>query len=723
MIVALAEVTAAVLVTALVTLLPGIALIAALRAWAAVPALLRPAAALLGSVAIAAAALLATLLLERSIIMFATLLGGSTLALGVIALLRWKPGRREHATMRRGLRVAAPYALPGLLVSAIAAIDSPHVRSDTFWHVALARRLADIDHLSSAAIAFEAGASGNANYPLPAWHALVALADQFPRVDAWSATWFSTIWLAPVAMLAFGAMASVLVGSRRAALAGCWAFVAIVVLGYGPWFMAVRYLAYPGQVAIYALLPIAVVAVVASLRAPDAGARAAQLLWAAAATAGIGVLHGNYVLYPALFAGGGAALLLLGRREGRLAAVAATAAVTAAGALVLAAQLPWLRADDNFLRGAAAPRGEPTAFVRHRDVLVGNEASFHVELGSFAAQPWLVAGTLAIPVVLLLRRRRPGPWVLAGGAVAIALFARAPWVVELLDRIGSVTPVTRFDRVYPAAVGTVGIALGVGWLAERAWQRGRHTGAGVTAAMLAVVAVATAGADSIRDTRRIVVTPFVEARWVGGLDPSGLPRVAVVVASLAIVAVAIWIRVRVPDPTVSIPPDRPRDRRYLVATLVMVAVAAGLAPTSIARLQEAWQPQAYRQSARDDRRYERIEVYPASARAALLDLEPGSVVLAGFNDIRRIASLAPVQSVEESVLRELVAEPPAPGAASSRLDELVDEWQVGYVVANRFDRSFAPLLDAAERAPDRYVPIEAGPLRMFRVRDRGRGDA
>jgi RsiW-degrading membrane proteinase PrsW (M82 family) len=98
-----------------------------------------------------------------------------------------------------------------------------------------------------------------------------------------------------------GAMAARLVGDRRLELVGCWTFVAIVVLGYGPWFFATRYLAYPGHCAIFLVLPIIVASIVEVVRT-DGAARRVALGVAASGTVVIGVLHGNYVLYPALFA-------------------------------------------------------------------------------------------------------------------------------------------------------------------------------------------------------------------------------------------------------------------------------------------------------------------------------------------------------------------------------------------------------------------------------------
>lgn len=697
---AVIDVVAALVATMLVLLVPGAALLTAIRAWSPVPPLLRPAAAVGATIAVAAPLLVLTLSLHWSIRGLGVSLAMATAVLLAVALLRCPPRAAEgRGRWWSRLRCASPYAPPALVLVVLGIVDAPQVRSDTYWHVALARKLSELPALSSGRVAFEAGAAGNANYPLPVWHALTALAEQLPRVDVWFATWFMTPWLGVVAMLAFGAMAAALVGDRRAGLVGCWTFVAIVVLGYGPWFFATRYLSYPGQVAIFLLLPIAVVATATAIVATGRS-RAAQLGVAAAATAIIGVLHGNYVLYPALFAGGAAALLLLGRRERVRAALAATGVVVGAGAMTLAVQLPWLFRDDNFLRGEGAPRGEPSAFVRHRDVFVGSEESFHVELGSLAAQPWLALGALALPALLWLARRRPGPWVLCGGAVAIALFARMPWTVDLLDRLGSVTPATRFDRVWPAAVGVVAIALAIGWLLERASRRDLRLGAAATVATALLLAASTWWLDSIRDTRRIVVTPFVEARWVGGLEPSGIPRMAVVASVVGIVLAAGWIRLRARIGELDGGDRVPlRERRHLLATVSVVAIAVGLAPATVERARASWEPQAYDRSARRDGDFARIEVYPAPVRRVVQSFEPGSTVLASLSENRRIASLVPVRSIEESVLRELADASPSSadayatwaglrrGSSSARLPTRAYD----YVVVPRDDPAFSGL--------------------------------
>lgn len=714
------DVTAALVATFVALAVPGACLVAATRAHLVVPAALIPAAAVTGSVLVAAPALVATLALHWSIGGFAVTVAITTALLAVVALLRMRVLDRHERLPRRPATRWLPFLPPALLLVALGVVDAPQVRSDTYWHVALARRLAELDGLSPARIAFEAGAGGNANYPLPAWHALLALADRLPRVDPFLAAWASTLWLGPVAMLAFGAAAAALVGDRRATLAGCWTFVSIVVLGFGPWFFATRYLAYPGQAAILLALPVVLVAAAAALDRAGRAARGHSAI-AAAAVVAIGVLHANYALYPVLFTAGGAVLLVAGRVRGaRLRAALVAAVVGVTGIAVLAAQLPWIMADDNFLRGTTPPPGEPTAFERHRDVFVGSGSSFHVELGSLATQPWLVLGALAIPVVLVLRRRRPGPWLLAGGALAIVAFARTPQLLELLDRLGSVTPATRFDRVYPAAIGVLAIALGAGWLLDRAWARSRAVGAAATIASAAAVAAGTWLVDGLRDTRRIVVTPFVEARWVGGLDPSGLPRVAVVAASLATVAAVAWIaigrRARIDggDGEADAARRAPRLAVHLVA-----AIALGLAPATVERLRVAWEPQAWDRAARFDDSFARVEVYPAPARAAASRLPAGATVLAAFNDARRIASLAPVQSVEESILRELMADPPTPAEAPLVLDRLVGEWNVDVVAGSRSDKSFRPLLDAAAADPSRYVDRSRGSLRVYHVRRDG----
>lgn len=706
---------AAVAATMMAALVPGAALLGATRAFVAIPPLLRPAATVTASVLMASLALVVAMFLGWSIDRLLLLIGALTIALIAVALLRLQPSRGERISLLGRLRAVAPYLAPSAVLVAVGLADAPHVRSDTFWHVALARKITELPELSSAALAFEAGAPGNANYPLPAWHAILALADRAPQVDPWTAAWFVTIWLAPVAMLAFGAMAAELIGVRRATVVGCWAFVAIVVLGYGPWFYATRFLSYPGQVAIFVVLPLVAVALTRAI-AHDGERRAEQLAVAAVGTVVIGILHGNYVLYPSLLAFGAAAMLLLGGRDRWRGALFAAGAVTLAGGLTLAAQLPWITADDNFLRGDRAPAGEPSAFIRHRDVFVGSEGWFHVELGSLATQPWLVLGALAIPVLLYVRRRRVGPWVLGGYAVAIVAFAASPPLIQLIDRLGSVTPATRFDRVYPAAIGVAAIACGIGWLLERAWQRSVLFGAAASAGAFAALAAATAGLDAIRDTRRIVVTPFVEARWVGGLDPSGAPRAAVIVATIAIVAVAGWVRLRHRIRAFDEPAKpAPRRRRHVLSALAVVAIAAGLAPASIDRTRATWQPDAYEHAARTDPTFTRIDVYPAASRRAVTAIDPGSVVLAGFNDVRRIASLVPVQSVEESVLRELMEEPPAPDEAPARLEELVEEWDVDVVAGSRSDIAFQPLLDAAAADPAHFRDRSSATLRVFDV--------
>lgn len=710
------DVAASAIVTALTMTAPGLAALAALRANRLFPGPLLPAAAVSATVLVAAPCLLVAMALQQSIVLFALLLALVTIAFAVVGVVRARRGPRAsdepaHAHGRLRWPTVLGYGLPAAILAAIAAIDAPHVRSDTYWHVALARKLADFGELSSSALAFNAGTAGNSSYPLPVWHALIALADHAPRVDLWFASWFLTLWAAPVAMFAFGAMAAELVGQRRATLPGAWAFLAIVVLGYGPWFYASRFLSYPGQLAIFVVLPIVVWAFVRLLDA-DRSERRRLLAVLLGGVVAIGALHANYELFPSLFALGGATLLLVGGHPAARRAFAYAGMVVATGAVTLAVQVPWMLHDANFLRGDSPYDGSPSSLVRHGDVLTGSEEWFWLKLGSLAAQPWLVVGALAIPAVLLVGRRRLGPWVLAGGAFAMVVTARVPYLVDLIDRAGSITPVTRMDRVYPAAVGVLAVALLVGWLIQRV-PAGRARGA-LFVAILVACAAGSGWVDSLRDTRRIVVTPYVEARWVGGLDIDRIPLVAVWAASLLILAVAILIRVRLRGGTAGGRSDAPVS----VATAFVIAIVVGLAPATIDRVSNVYEAQAYDRSARNDRDFERIEVYPPPVRREVFRFEPGSIVFADLVNNRRIASLVPVFVVGESIFRRLEDEPVETVAdAAEMLEEAQPELEpADYLVVSRDDESMEPFVKAAEQCD--WTDRSAGGVRIF-----ARGDA
>lgn len=667
----------------LVMLVPGAALIGVLRVGNMLPALLLPAASVIGTILLTAPLLALTLLMHQSIVALALMLGIVTAVL-LIVLLNQRIAAPNGPSLPVRLRPALPYLPPGLLLTILGIFDAPQVRSDTYWHVALARKLSELDGLSSMRIAFEAGSAGNANYPLPVWHALIALADQVPRVDVWSITWFMTLWLAPVAMLAFAGMAGALTGDARAMPIGAWVFTTIVVLGYGPWFMATRYLSYPGQVAIYLALPLTVWLFVRTLDTEEKGARLTLLALLASSTISVGILHGNYVLYSVLLGAGATALMFLGGVERVRRALVASGVIIGAGAATIAMQIPWIRNDDNFMRAGKAPLGEPSAFLRHRDVFSGTESMFHVDVGSLAAQPWLVAGALALPVLLIVMRRYLGPWVLAGWAAAIVLCARAPQFIELLDHAGSVTPATRFDRIYPAAIGVVAIMLAIGWALARTWKsHGRLLGITASSVTAIVLALGTFWIDSLRDTRRVVTTPYVEARWVGGLPIAGIPRIAVMVSTAAILLVALGIRIHKRRKYTSLASSTAAqpDRRHQLALLATVAITIGLAPASISRASATWQPQAFDRKARNDQSFTRIEIYPARTRRAIRNIRPDSTVLASFTEIRKIASLTAVKGVEESQLRAIENADPA----------LVTRG-VDYVVARVDDAEFSQIV-------------------------------
>src|SRR5690606_22257346 len=134
-----------------------------------------------------------------------------------------------------------------------------------------------------------------------------------------------------------------------------------------------------------------------------------------------------------------------------------------------------------------------------------------------------------------------------------------------------------------------------------------------------------------------------------------------------------------------------------LATTFVIAIVVGLAPATIDRASAAWQPQAYDRSARHDAEFVRIEVYPARVRQVVARLEPGSIVLADVANVRRVASLAPVYVVGESISRELEDEPvTSPAQARKLLDEPREGTPAPrYLVVDRSDEAWAAFVDAA----------------------------
>jgi hypothetical protein len=243
----------------------------------------------------------------------------------------------------------------------------------------------------------------------------------------------------------------------------------------------------------------------------------------------------------------------------------------------------------------------------------------------------------------------------------------------------------------------------------------------VIGAVLIACAGASLWADSIRDTRRVVVTRFVEARWVGGLDPMHLPLVAVWTTTVLVVLVAIALRLRARDRTMA----RSGEAAELtlptitLATAFVIAILVGLLPGSIDRVRGNWHPQAYDRGARHNLSFDRVEVYPARVRSRVLTFKPGSIVFADLNNNRRVASLVPVFIVGESIIRKLEAEPVSSvDQATDLLNEPLEGFSPSdYLVLDRSNTLFEPFVQAArscgwtDRSTSATIIFERGDAR------------
>ena len=161
--------------------------------------------------------------------------------------------------------------------------------------------------------------------------------------------------------------------------------------------------------------------------------------------------------------------------------------------------------------------------------------------------------------------------------------------------------------------------------------------------------------------------------------------------------------------------------RHSLAVAAAIAVVVGLAPASVDRAHATWTPQAYDRGARRDADFVRIEVYPAPVRRVVERFRPGSTVLASFDETRKIAALAPVQSVEESELRELERAAPATSGEfvawagwGGGSDDIRIPRDIDYVVVPAGDASFEGVIDYATECG--WLDRSRGGLRIFERR-------
>ena len=540
---------------ALVLLLPGGLVVARLGAPAGVGTALS--AAFAWSLAILFVALVVTFIAGASLTLTIVLVVVITLTAALL------PGRLGFTRpLRADWAAAAAVACGGALLAVPVWLSAGPLRGDALFHVARARKLAELPALDSLPALSEFPDGGvHPGYAVPLWHGALALVGRLAGVDVADVALHLSAVLVPLALLLAYAAGSALFGGWAGGVATAAAQAGVIQLA-GAHVTSFKLLSLPVAASVLLVLP-ALLALVFSFVAT--GERRVLLSVGAAALV-LAVVHPTYVLFVALPLGGFlVARAVFGRGSGESGRIALAVGVLAASA---AGYVLWLLPVARDVASyAPGERRRAQELVYYADRLDFSGSSFRLDPGLLTdGGIAVVAALLAIPLAALAWRFRWAAYV-PGGSLPVLAVALVP---EFFSRVADLVSLSQALRIrhflplpYALAGAAIVLAGALSWLAGRV-GRGRPLSVEAVAVALAlalvlpIVSVRAASAD------RPAAADPLPAGLVEAVRSRTEPRELVVsdpVTSYRLVAYAPVTILAAPLAHVAqTPADRPYDR-------------------------------------------------------------------------------------------------------------------------------------------------------------------
>jgi Family of unknown function (DUF6541) len=515
-------------------------------------------AALAWSLVILFAALVVTFLVGGSLDVTLVVLGVVSLALALL------PGRTKLRRPVRGEWIApAAVALTGSLLSVAVWLAAGPLRGDALFHLARARKLAELPELDTLRALSEFPDGGvHPGYAVPLWHAVLALVGRLGGLDVADVVLHLSAVLTPLALVLAYAAGATLFGSRVGGVATALAQVGVVQLA-GEHVSSFKLLSLPVAASLLLVVPALLALVFASVAS---GERRILFPIAAAALA-LAVIHPTYALFVLLPLGGflGARLLLARTTEDPLRIALATGAVAAAAGTFLLWLLPIANDTSSYTPGERRRAQELFYYADRLDI---SGDSFRIDPAFLAAGGLaVIAALVAMPIALLAWRSRWAAYVV-GGAVPVLLIALVPAFFSRFADLVSLSQALRIRHFLPLAFALAGAAL-LGAAFLRRWVRYEITAlAIVLAVVLPTIALRIAG---LEHTDRPDPLP---SGLVRALASRAEPRDLVVSDPVTSYRVAAYVPVTIlAAPLAHVaqtPDDRPYDRLREVERLVAV---------------------------------------------------------------------------------------------------------------------------------------------------------
>lgn len=567
---------------------------------------------------------------------FALLFLGWTGLVAIVAYLTRARRAASAARERIPRSAAAAVALLSLMSACIAGVRGTSYVSDSSVHASIIEKLVHLPGVRFDELGLVPDGRPVDSAILPAWHHLLALVS-WPLEHAGIAA----MWSAGAAVALFVPWAGAALGwaAVRSHAGASLAAALTTSLALVPWReipQTAAYLAYPGNMTIYVVLPALLAVLVESL-GEETRARRAALRALALCVAVVALLHLTYLYYVAL-AGLGMALVLLVLRPASARRLLVPAGIVAGlSAAALAASIPFLSEAEAFNRGEDEDWGGERILKQWLAILDGRgndiQPGYFLEAGGLA----LAGLLLAVLVVPLARGRHLGGVMLAvGPLLVLGTAARSDLVANFVSGLGSFPPIPRSYKVIPWVIVLVVLVS----LLDRALQRRGRQGA---AAPLAGVAIALgAAALAIAIPGRLLGRDAPAARTIDPVLPGWVFDAVLVVLALQL---AGWAVLRVVRPHAAADDAAATDidgesrggraATFAAWTLLVVAAlattrgvigAAGARPDRLTHAAGLFGTQAF----------------PDAAVSALEALEPGSRVFSEEGAGLRMAAVAPI---------------------------------------------------------------------------------
>jgi hypothetical protein len=606
-----------------VLFLPGIAVLSWLPALRPDVRLLWPGAALTVGIVPASLLLALSLWAELPIVVTATaLLGGSLLAIAAWLVARRIPVRALMPSPDRlTLGTWAIAAVGAFLGYAMGS----RFKFDMLYHAGVVQKLLHFNHPSLIVTSRFVDGDPNPAYIIPVWHELIAQIAWLSHSSPLTTLWVLPALLVPLGILTAAGAVESLLDRREAAPLGALVFLLLQVLLSQHAFEGISYIAYPGNLTLSVVLPLALAMWIGALAAPTQNIWWTRMAMCLVCCAAILILHANYVFFVGVAIAGTAAALLSAevRRDVGVRRYLTTSLTVGGAALLgLILLIPTLAALNHFARGTHSGAFD-SLFEFYSDQVTGTKSSFHLRPDLLFQRNGVLAlaGMLLIPFLVATRRLLTAGWAVGTLLLVIAITQCDP-LFRLLLGVGSTTAGLRLGRLLelPIEVALTAAAL---WVAHL--MRGRR----FVQLVPALVFAAAVGA-------------LLAANPPGSQLPDWPVAVAAALGVLSLIPIAVPpLARRLPQATFG---------AFEPGTVGVVIIALAIAGSfhlgnQAHRLKRSLHQKRASASSRDE-----FRTVPADLRTQVRDLPERSVVMAPPTLAPRIAALAPVFVVADDKL-------------------------------------------------------------------------